>query len=257
MPPSPQSSAARCGEHEDHSRRRLLQDLEQRVPGLAGQHVGLVHDVDLVVPRLRGRIHGALPQLARVVHPPVARSVDLDHVEAGRSVPDAQAGLAFAARIAGGMAVGAVERHREDPSRGGFPHSARARQQVAMAYAAAGDRTAEHGGDMILHQQIGELLRTIAAGEGKHWDSGEGEWSAPGDPKRHRTSLSAATGEVLTRFTRRRPPDLGHPQYSRRTGGHGSLMISSQASLARCRCCIFRSSQVSATTPPRRKTTEV
>ena len=42
--------------------------------------------------------------------------------------------------------------------------------------------------------------------------------SAPGTPKRHRTSLSAATGEVLTRFTRRRPSDLGHGEY-RRLGG--------------------------------------
>src|SRR4051794_32409227 len=37
--------------------------------------------------------------------------------------------------------------------------------------------------------------------------------SAPGTPKRHRTSLSAATGEVLTRFTRRRPSDLGQREY--------------------------------------------
>jgi hypothetical protein len=34
--------------------------------------------------------------------------------------------------------------------------------------------------------------------------------SASGTPKRHRASLSAATGEVLTRFTRRRPSDLRH-----------------------------------------------
>jgi|RhiMetdeSRZDD1v2_1073273.scaffolds.fasta_scaffold523868_1 hypothetical protein len=39
--------------------------------------------------------------------------------------------------------------------------------------------------------------------------------NAPGTPKRHRTSLSAATGEVLTRFTRRSPSDLGHPKYSK------------------------------------------
>src|SRR4051794_34665347 len=43
--------------------------------------------------------------------------------------------------------------------------------------------------------------------------------NAPGTPKRHRTTLSAATGEVLTRFTRRRPSDLRHPQYNYRENG--------------------------------------
>ena len=44
--------------------------------------------------------------------------------------------------------------------------------------------------------------------------AGRKKESTPGTPKLHRTSLSAATGEVLTRFTRRRPSDLGHPEYS-------------------------------------------
>src|SRR5688500_1700935 len=42
--------------------------------------------------------------------------------------------------------------------------------------------------------------------------------SAPGSPKRHRATLSAATGEVLTRFARRRPSDLRHLAYSRTVG---------------------------------------
>jgi len=42
--------------------------------------------------------------------------------------------------------------------------------------------------------------------------------NAPGTPKRHRTSLSAATGEVLTRFARQRPSDLGRAKYSRHAG---------------------------------------
>src|SRR5690606_11055875 len=54
----------------------------------------------------------------------------------------------------------------------------------------------------------------------------EGNASAPGFPKRHRASLSAAAGEALTRFARRRPSDLGHrksrmargPSQKRETG---------------------------------------
>ena len=42
----------------------------------------------------------------------------------------------------------------------------------------------------------------------------EDKESAPGTPKRHWTSLSAATGEVLTRFARQRPSDLGRPEDS-------------------------------------------
>ena len=47
---------------------------------------------------------------------------------------------------------------------------------------------------------------------------------APGSPKRHRTSLSAATGEVLTRFARRHPSDLGHPKYSKPDTGTEPLL---------------------------------
>ena len=35
------------GEHEDGVRGRLLERLQERVPGLAGEHVRLVEDVDL------------------------------------------------------------------------------------------------------------------------------------------------------------------------------------------------------------------
>src|SRR5690606_11070353 len=60
-------------EHEDDPRRRLLEDLEERVPRLPGQYVGLVDDVDLVAPLVRRRVHGPLAQLARVVHAAVRR----------------------------------------------------------------------------------------------------------------------------------------------------------------------------------------
>src|SRR6476660_334305 len=67
------------------------------------------------------------------------------------------------------------------------------------------------------------------------WSWAEGKKSASGSPKRHRASLSAATGEVLTRFARRRPSDLRHPQYNRhhnpseschgRSPQHGALPL--------------------------------
>jgi hypothetical protein len=69
------------GEDEDDARRRLLEHLQQGVPRLAREHVRLVHDVDLV-PIVSGRrVHGPLPQVARVVHAPVRCGVDLHDVE--------------------------------------------------------------------------------------------------------------------------------------------------------------------------------
>ena len=87
-----------------------------------------------------------------------------------------------------------------------------------MPDAPPGHGTPEHGGDMVLDQKIGEALGTVSASER---DGHEGYWlreaekkSASGTPKRHRASLSAATGKVLTRFTRRHPSDLGHLKHS-------------------------------------------
>ena len=37
-----------------------------------------------------------------------------------------------------------------------------------MADPATGDGAAQHGGDVILHQQVAEALGTVTAGEGDH-----------------------------------------------------------------------------------------
>src|SRR5205085_1367480 len=58
----------RLGRREDESRvrRRLLERLQERVPGLPGEHVGLVEDVDLPAPR-GGRVADSLTEVADVV----------------------------------------------------------------------------------------------------------------------------------------------------------------------------------------------
>ena len=67
-------------EDEDEVRRRLLDQLQQRVPGGVGELVRLVEDVDLVaaLDRLQD---DALADLADVVDPALRRRVHLDHVE--------------------------------------------------------------------------------------------------------------------------------------------------------------------------------
>ena len=79
------------GEDEDDARGRLLEDLEQRVPRFAREHVRLVHDVHLVPVFARGSVHRSLAQFAGVVHAAVARGVDLDDVERCAPAPDAPA----------------------------------------------------------------------------------------------------------------------------------------------------------------------
>src|SRR2546422_11080974 len=67
-------------EHEHDARWRLFQDLEQGVPRLAREHVRFVDDVHLATSLRRRGVHGALAQVAGVVHTPVPPRVELDHV---------------------------------------------------------------------------------------------------------------------------------------------------------------------------------
>src|SRR5205814_825661 len=70
-----------CSEHENGVWRRLLEGLEERVPGRRGQLVGLVDDVNAVA-HLGRREGNFLPQLTDVVDPTVRGRVDLHQVEA-------------------------------------------------------------------------------------------------------------------------------------------------------------------------------
>ncbi len=79
----------RGGKDEHDPLGRLLQNLEEGVPRLTGEHVRLVHDVHLVAPLLGGGVHGPLAEIPSIVDAPVTGRVDLDDVEIGRPVPDA------------------------------------------------------------------------------------------------------------------------------------------------------------------------
>ena len=67
-------------EDEDEVRRRLLDQLQERVPGGVRELVRLVEDVDLVAPLDRLE-HDAVADLADVVDAALRRGVHLDHVE--------------------------------------------------------------------------------------------------------------------------------------------------------------------------------
>jgi hypothetical protein len=156
------------GEHEHHAGRRLLEDLEEGIPGLPRKHVRFIHDVHLVPALGRCGVHRALAQIPGVVHATVRRRVELHDVQVGCPRPDAAAGVAFPARLPGRLAALAIERHREDPRRRSLPHAPRPREQVAMGHAPRCDGTPQHRGHMLLHQQVGKFLRPVLSSESDH-----------------------------------------------------------------------------------------
>jgi hypothetical protein len=158
-----------CGSVVEHdARRRLLEDLEQRIPRLAREHVRLVDDVDLVVIVARRCVHRSLAQFARVIDAAVRRRVDLDDVEARRAGPDARArrtfatGLALERRIAAALAV---QRHREHASQSRLPNAARPAHEIPVRHAPARDRALQRRRHVRLHGDVGKALGAIFSGE--------------------------------------------------------------------------------------------
>ena len=128
------------GEHEHDEVGRLLERLEQRVPGVAGDLVRLVEDVDLA-PELAGRVRQPLAQVPDGVDAAVARGVDLDEVER-RALADRDARRAAVAGVAV-LQVGAVDRLGEDPGERGLAGAARPDEQDRVADPVGADGVAQ------------------------------------------------------------------------------------------------------------------
>ena len=151
------------GEHEDDEVGRLLERLQQRVPGVLGDLVRLVEDVDLA-PELAGRIRQALAQVADVVDAAVAGGVDLDEVER-RALADRDARRAAVAGVAV-LEVRAVDRLGEDPGERGLAGAARPDEQDRVADPVGPDGVAQRLDDGFLADDLAERLGAPAAIEG-------------------------------------------------------------------------------------------
>ena len=152
-------------EDEDEVRRRLLDQLQQRVPGGVGELVRLVEDVDLVAPL--GRLEDdALADLADVVDAALRRRVHLDDVERG-AVRDRDARVA---RLVGvrRRALRAVQRLREDARQRRLARAARAGEEVRLTHLAGGDRVLQRADDRLLADDLVEVLRPVLAVERGH-----------------------------------------------------------------------------------------
>ena len=151
------------GEHEDHELGRLLERLQERVPGVLRDLVRLVEDVDLALELARG-IRQALAEVADRVDAAVAGGVDLDEVQR-RALADRDAGRAGVAGVAVAQ-VRAVDRLGEDPRQRGLARAARPDEQDRVR-----DPTGPHGvpqrlDDRFLADDLPERLRAPAAVEG-------------------------------------------------------------------------------------------
>ncbi len=148
------------GEHEDRVRRRLLERLQERVPGRGREHVRLVEDVDLAAPADR-RVGDALAQLADVVDGVVGRGVHLDHVERG-GARDRDARVALAARLDRRPAL-AVQARGEDLRHRGLAGAARAHEQVGVVDLVALDGVAQRAHHRLLADDLGEGAGPVPA----------------------------------------------------------------------------------------------
>ena len=154
----------RGGEHERHEVRRLLERLEECVPGVLRDLVRLVEDVDLAAQVRRGVVE-ALAELAHVVDATVGRGVDLDEVER-TALADGIAGRAGVAGVGVRTQVRAVERLGKDPRQGGLARAARPGEQDGVRDLAGRHRVAERGDHRLLADDLGERLGAPAAVEG-------------------------------------------------------------------------------------------
>ena len=152
------------GEHEDHPGRRLFQNLQQGVPRLSGEHVGLVQDVDLVAALLGRGVHGPLAQLPGVVHAPIGRGVDLHHVQRRVAAPDEIAVLALAARLALARPVRAVQSHGQNAGQRGLPHPPGAAEQVGVAHPVARDGVPERLRHVLLRRHFAKPSGAVLPG---------------------------------------------------------------------------------------------
>ena len=183
---------------EVHPRRWLLQHLQEGVPGLPGEHVGLIDDVDLVPVLVGGRIHGPLPEVPCILHSPVRGGIDFHHVQRRGPAPDPGAVAARPAGLAVLGPVGTVEGHGQNPGQGRLAHTPGATEEVGMPYPSGGDSPPERLGDVFLRGHLREGEGPILAGEGGvgHGPTGRGRSAGPGTSRTDGLPAPRAPGNL-------------------------------------------------------------
>ncbi len=141
------------GQDEHQMLRRFLQDLEQGVEGLIGQHVDLVDDVHPLFHR-GGGVDRFIQDGADVVHAVVGGGVQLQHVQNG-TVENAQAGGALVAGVAV-LGMFAVDGPGQQLGAGGLARSPGAGKQISVGQTAGGHLPLQGLGDVVLAYDLVE-----------------------------------------------------------------------------------------------------
>ena len=141
---------------------RLLERLQHRVEGMAGELVHLVDDVDLEAPARR-RVLGRLQQLAHLLDARVGGGIDLQQVDEAAGV-DLDAGRALAAGLCR-HACFAVEALGKDARQRRLADAARAGEQVGVMQAVLLERVTQCPHDVLLPYQAAEIPRPPLAGK--------------------------------------------------------------------------------------------
>ena len=150
-------------EDEDQVLRGLLDDLQQRVEGLRGDHVRFVDDED-AIPALRRGVECPITEIARVVDAVVACRVHFDDVDRTAARPQGDARIAHAAGRRSGALV-AVQRAGEDARGGGLAAAARAGEQIGVIDPPGRQGGGQRLGDVFLADHFGERRRSVLAVE--------------------------------------------------------------------------------------------
>ena len=143
-------------EHEGDELGRLLERLEERVPGVLRDLVRLVEDVDLAAQVRRG-VGEALAQLAHGLDATVGRGVDLDEVE-GTALADRDARGTAITGVGVGLEVRAVDGLGQDPGERGLAGAARAREQDRVRDTPGRHGVAQRGDHRLLADDLRERL---------------------------------------------------------------------------------------------------
>ena len=166
------------GQDEERARRGFLQRLQQRVERLRGEHVDFVDDEDFV-PVPGRKVADGLAQLPDFVDAAVGGRVDFEHIdgitggdlETRRARPagrDRWSNTACLSKTSSRPPVffisGAVQGLGQNARRGGLPHAARPREDVAVRHAVVEDGVLQGLGDQPLADHFLEALRPILAG---------------------------------------------------------------------------------------------
>ena len=150
------------GEQELHVGWRLFQGLEEGVEAVVGEHVHLVHQIDLVAAP-GGCVLDVLQQLAGVFHLGAGGGIHLDEIDETPLV-DLAAGGALAARGRGDPLL-AVERLGEDPGDGGLAHPPRAGEEKGVVQSIAVEGIDQGTQDVLLPDHLLEGARAPLSGQ--------------------------------------------------------------------------------------------